>query len=79
MTAIPITQVNYIAPKVCPELTKVPTAADREATYRAALELVARIDKDLTRGTRHYRNKGGGLLTSLDEVVRTMLADEFVA
>lgn len=27
---------------------------DQEATYRAALKLVTRIDEDLTKGTGHY-------------------------
>ncbi len=54
------------------------TAVEREATYYAALKLVARIDEDLTRGTRHYRNKAGVLLTTLDEVVRAILEDDLL-
>jgi hypothetical protein len=42
--------------------------------YLTALELVARIDEDLTRGRRHYRNRGGLLLTCLDEVVEAIIA-----
>lgn len=49
---------------------------EREAAYQAALQLVANIDEDLTRGIRHYRNKGGGLLTTLDEVIRPIVVDE---
>lgn len=44
-----------------------------EATYRAALELVARIDEDLTRGVRHYRTKAGVLLVKLDEVIQAII------
>jgi hypothetical protein len=51
-----------------------PTTAVDEATYRAALELVARIDEDLTRGVRHYRTRAGVLLTCLDEVVAAILS-----
>lgn len=50
--------------------------AEREATYQAALKLVARIDEDLTRSIRHYRNKSGQLLTTLDEVIRAILMVE---
>lgn len=41
--------------------------------YLTALELVARIDEDLTRGVRHYRTRAGELLTTLDEVTRAIL------
>lgn len=51
---------------------------EQEATYFAALELVARIDEDLTRGIRHYRTKAGVLLTTLDEVVRAILDDNLL-
>lgn len=51
---------------------------DREASYHAALELVAHIDEQLTRGTCHYRNKAGLLLTTLDEVVNAILADDLM-
>lgn len=51
---------------------------DQEATYRAALELVARIDEDLTRGVRHYRTKAGLLLTTLDETIRAILDDKLM-
>lgn len=50
--------------------------SEREATYQAALKLVARIDDDLTKGIRHYRNRAGVLLTTLDEVVRAILEDD---
>jgi len=59
-----------------PRLVVAPTAAEREETYYAALELVAEIDEGLTRGTRHYRNKAGVLLTSLDEVINAILTDD---
>ena len=61
-----------------PELVKTTRISEREATYNAALELVARIDDDLTRGVRHYRNKDGLLLTTLDEVVRAILDDNLL-
>ena len=56
----------------------------QEARYLYALKLVRRIDADLTRPSgsgastnpgRHCR-RGGRLLTSLDEVVRAILAGE---
>lgn len=46
------------------------------AAYYAAVELVARIDTDLTAGARHYRAKSGRLLTTLDEVINAILANE---
>jgi len=58
-----------------PEFAKSQKISERDATYYAALELVAQIDEDLTRGVRHYRNKAGTLLTSLDEVVQAILDD----
>ena len=69
---------RYKTPRVYPELVKTPTPAEREATYQAALKLVARIDEDLTRGIRHYRNRAGLLLTTLDEVVRAILDNELL-
>ena len=62
--------------RVYPELYMAPTADEKEATYYAALELVAQIDEALTRGTRHYRNKAGELLTTLDEVVHAILGND---
>lgn len=59
-----------------PEL--VPTPAEQEATYQAALELVAIIDENLTRGVFHYRNKAGVLLTTLDEVIHAILDDNLL-
>lgn len=57
-------------------LIEIPVEVEREVKYQTALKLVARIDEDLTRGIRHYRNKAGALLTTLDEVVRAILAEE---
>jgi hypothetical protein len=51
---------------------------ERETAYRAALALVSRIDRDLTRSTGHYRNRAGALLTTLDEVVRAILTDNLL-
>lgn len=51
---------------------------EREAVYMAALHLVQRVDEDLRRGVRHYRDRAGQLLTSLDEVVRAMLEDDLM-
>lgn len=64
---------HYKNARTYPELIKKSTISEQEATYRAALELVARIDEDLTRGVRHYRTKAGLLLTTLDEVIRAIL------
>ena len=61
-----------------PELVMAPTAAEREATYHAALDLVAYIDDALTRGTHHYRNKSGRLLMTLDEVVNAILGNDLL-
>jgi hypothetical protein len=58
-----------------PKLIK-PT--EQEAAYRAALELVARIDEDLTRGVRHYRTKAGCLLVKLDEIVRAIIDNDLL-
>ena len=60
-----------------PEL--VPTPAEREATHCAALELVALIDKNLSRGICHYRDKTGRLLTTLDEVVHAILNNDLMS
>ncbi len=54
------------------------SATEQEETYYAALKLVAQIDEDLTRGVRHYRNKAGLLLTTLDEVVQAILDDDLL-
>jgi hypothetical protein len=61
-----------------PELVVTHSVSEQEATYNAALKLVARIDEDLTKGTRHYRNKAGVLLTTLDEVVHAILNDDLL-
>ena len=55
-----------------------PTAAERESAYYAAVELVAYIDEALAKGTRHYRNKAGELLTTLDEVVHAILNNDLL-
>lgn len=44
--------------------------------YLTAFELVTKIDEDLRRGLRHYRDKAGRLLTELDEVIRAILDDQ---
>jgi hypothetical protein len=64
--------------RVYPELVKSSKTTERESAYYAALELVARIDEDLTLGIRHYRTKAGILLTTLDEVVRAILDDNLL-
>jgi len=61
-----------------PELVKSAKKSEQEATYYAALELVAQIDEELTRGVRHYRTKAGRLLTTLDEVVLAILDDNLL-
>ncbi|MCB0167139.1 MAG: hypothetical protein KDI79_23120 [Anaerolineae bacterium] len=65
-------------PRVYPELVKPTVVTEQDAAYHAALELVARIDDDLSRGIRHYRTKAGQLLTTLDEVIRAILADDLL-
>lgn len=64
--------------RVYSELRVPSSLAEREMTYYAALNLVALIDETLSRGTRHYRNKAGVLLTTLDEVVHAILADDLL-
>jgi hypothetical protein len=67
---------------VSPILAEVtPRIDDRRARYAAALELVGVIDHDLVYerggycvGRRIYRDKSGRLLTTLDDVVRAILA-----
>jgi hypothetical protein len=60
-----------------PELV-VSHSSEKEATYNAALKLVAQIDEDLSKGIRHYRTKGGQLLITLDQVVNAILADNLM-
>ncbi len=69
---------QYKTSRVYPELVKSPKVTEQEATYYAALELVARIDEDLTRGIRHYRDKAGLLLATMDEVIRAILDDNLL-
>lgn len=61
-----------------PELVKTAKMNEQDSTYYAAVELVARIDHDLSRGVRHYRTKAGQLLNTLDEVVRAILDDNLL-
>ena len=61
-----------------PLIELVPTPAERETAYYAALELVAQIDDQLTRGVRHYRNTSGKLLNTLDEVINAFLNNELL-
>ena len=74
------TQVQTLnhRPRMYPELVKSSVTSEQDATYYAALELVARIDDDLTRGIRHYRTKAGLLLTTLDEVIQAILEDNLL-
>lgn len=53
-------------------------SAHREAVFQRALAYVEAVDTDLTSGRRYYRTKAGMLLTTLDEVVRAILADDLV-
>lgn len=50
--------------------------SEPDAQYVAVLALVRTLDRDLQRGTRHYYDREGRLLVSLDEAVRAILADE---
>ena len=59
-------RINLSAPRL-------PVPGQKDATYKTALELVARIDENLTRDTGHYYTKSGELLSTLDEVVRAIL------
>ncbi len=61
-----------------PELVVSHPASEGDAAYYAALKLVDRIDEDLTKGIRHYRNKAGELLTTLDQVVNAILEDNLL-
>ena len=69
---IPTTTATRTYPKL------IKPATEQEATYRAALELVARIDEDLTRGVRHYYSKSGRLLRSLDQVIMAILRNDLL-
>jgi len=60
-----------------PELV-VSRTHEKDATYNAALKLIAQIDEDLTKGIRHYRAKNGQLLTTLDQVVNAILEDNLL-
>jgi hypothetical protein len=73
MSQLHIVNSNGRRPR--PELVK---RNDEEAAYHAALELVAQIDEDLTRGVRHYRTRSGVLLNTLDEVIHAILADNLL-
>lgn len=53
-------------------------AAEKEAAYYAALKLVDRIDSDLRLGCRHYYDRRGKPLRTLDQVIRAILADTLV-
>ena len=48
----------------------------KQKTYRLALLIVAQIDAHLSHGTRHYRNKAGELLATLEQVIRAILEND---
>lgn len=75
-TDTPFIHQSYSRDSIYPELVVSATDKEEEARYYAALELVMQIDEDLTKGTRHYRNKAGILLTTLDEVIHAILFDD---
>lgn len=56
----------------------LPVPGQKDATYKTALELVARIDENLTTDRRHYWTRAGELLTSLDQVVSAILDNELM-
>lgn len=56
---------------------KLYTPLDR-ACYAASLALVAGIDEDLTSGRRHYRNRAGRLLVTLDQVIEAIVNDDLM-
>lgn len=70
-------QKQHYNGRTYPELVPA-TTAEHERTYYAALKLVARIDEDLSKGIRHYRNKAGILLGTLDEVIRAILDNDLL-
>jgi hypothetical protein len=72
-----IRSLNHNNGRTRPELV-VSRSNEREATYNAALKLVAQIDEDLTKGIRHYRTKNGQLLTTLDQVINAILEDNLL-
>ena len=72
------TTISPVSSGIAALILKKSTAAEREAAYQASLALVARIDDDLRRGVRHYRDRAGGLLTTLDEVMRAILSDDLL-
>jgi len=45
-----------------------------ELKYWAALQVVQEVDAHLERGTRHYRDRDGRLLETLDEVMAAIMA-----
>lgn len=47
-----------------------------DEAHELAFAVVQRIDADLTSGRRHYRDRAGRLLTTLEQVVRAILADD---
>jgi hypothetical protein len=53
----------------------VGVAGGCEARYILSLRLVAWIEEALQNGTRHFRDRSGRLLQSLDEVVQAILSD----
>ncbi len=52
-----------------------PAGDDADVRYAAALKLVQTIDLNLQRGTHHYYDTRGRLLSTLDEVIQAMLTD----
>ncbi len=46
--------------------------------YYYALAAIPLLDRDLTRGVRHYRTKAGELLKTLDQVVVAIIAGELL-
>lgn len=51
---------------------------EQEITYRVALHLVQAIDEHLRKGTRHYYDSRGRLLTDLADVIRAFLDGSLV-
>lgn len=51
----------------------LPVPGQKDATYKTALELVARIDENLTTDRRHYWTRAGALLTTLDQVIQAII------
>lgn len=56
----------------------LPVPGSKDAHFKSACILVHLIDTSLESGRVQFRTKAGELLTTLDEVVRAIIADELL-